>query len=44
MHEELRAKLTVSDCTYTNCRAVDQIALKKQPGTFCGDITSLPAK
>ena len=44
MHEELRAKLTVSDCTCTNCRAVDQIALKKQPGTFCGAITSLPAK
>ena len=42
MHEELRAKLTVSDCTCTNFRAVDQIALKKQPGTFCGAITSLP--
>ena len=44
MQEELRAKLTVSDCTCTNCRAVDQIALKKQPGTFWGAIASLPAK
>ena len=34
MHEELRAKLTVSDCTCTNCRAVDQIALKNSREHF----------